>query len=206
MAQALLVSFTVTILLLCCCRCITGIFILPIRLLAKCSLLTWLSSKHFTCIGTVSISPAHMASVCRGDQLELICTTNRIFLEWSFSLISEGETSARTYSRILNILSGPAIPGLLVNSITFSFSRVSAQDTLPLISRLLINPVSAELNGTLVNCTDIFETLETASTLVRIINEDLIYGRLWKHKVISYLKFILILSSIINMRFPSYKI
>ena len=136
------------------------------------------------------ISPADVTSVCRGDQLELTCTTTGSLLRWNFSLISEGETTATTYSRILTTSSSLATPGLLVNSITVSFIRVSAQDALPLIAIALINPVSAELIGTLVSCTDI-DDLETASTLIRIVNEDLIFGRLQKLKVINCLKFIL---------------
>ena len=129
-------------------------------------------------IGIVSISPAHMASVCGGDQLELICTTTGNFLEWSFSLIPTGETTAMTYSRILTTLSADVSSLILANS-SFTFSRISAQNSLPLISGLLINPVSAEPNGIEVNCADI-ETSETASTLVKIINEDLIFGTLQK--------------------------
>ena len=68
---------------------------------------------------------------------------------------------------------------LQVNSTVFNISRVSAQNTLPLTSRLLISPVSNNLNGTEVNCTN-QETSETASTVVSIINEDLIFGRLQK--------------------------
>ena len=44
---------------------------------------------------------------------------------------------------------------LEVNSITFIFSRISVAGSLPLISMLMINPVTDELNGTLVNCTDV---------------------------------------------------
>ena len=116
-----------------------------------------------------------MASVCGGDQLELICTTTGSFLEWNFSLIPTGETNAMTYSRILTALSSSAdISPLILENSSFTFSRISAQNTLPLISRLLINPVSAEPNRIEVNCADI-ETSETASTLVQIINEDLIF-------------------------------
>ena len=134
----------------------------------------------------MTISPVDVTSVCRGDQLELTCTTTGSLLQWSF-LIPKGEMTATTYSRILTTSSSLAVPGLLVNSVTLSFIRVSAQNTLPLIATVLINPVSAELNGTLVNCSDIDET---ESTLVRIVNEDLIFGRLQKLKVINCLKFI----------------
>ena len=127
------------------------------------------------CIGTANISPSHMASVCRGDQLELICTTTGRILEWSFSLIPTGETTAVTYSQVLSTSSSfSAVTSVILVNSSFSFSRFSDQYALPLISRLLMNPVSAELNGIEVNCAD-RETSETASTLVQIINEDLIF-------------------------------
>ena len=132
------------------------------------------------CIGIASISPSHMVSVCKGDQLELICTTTGKFLEWSFSLIPTEETTAVTHFRHLSASSSFSAITLVLGNSSITFSRISAQYALPLISRLLINPVSAELNGTEVNCTDIVETSETASTLVQIINEDLIFGMLQK--------------------------
>ena len=51
-----------------------------------------------------------------------------------------------------------------------------------MISRLLINPATDELNGTLVNCTDVLAS-ETTSTSISIINEDLIFvGKLKEKK------------------------
>ena len=69
----------------------------------------------------------------------------------------------------LSTLSGfSAVTSVILVNSSFTFSRISAQYALPLISRLLINPVnvSAEPNGIEVNCADI-ETSETASTLVQ---------------------------------------
>ena len=120
----------------------------------------------------VTISPSQTASVCRGAQLELTCTTTGSLLEWSFLLVPEGEKTARPYARVLHSQSVPATSDLEVNSIIFIFLRISAEGSLPVISRLLINPVTDELNGTLVNCTDVLAS-ETTSTSVSIMNEDL---------------------------------
>ena len=125
------------------------------------------------------ISPPGIAPVCRGDQLELTCTVTGSFLEWSFSLIPEGETTARRYARVLHTTSIPATSQLVVNSITFTFSRTSAVNSLQLTSMLLIKSVNDGLNGTEVNCADV-ETSETVSTFVNILNEDQIIGRLQK--------------------------
>ena len=128
-------------------------------------------SSYFS-IGAVTISPSGTASVNEGDELELICTTTGIFLEWCFSLTPEGGTTARIYKRFLTT-SSPSnqTSQLQVNSITFTFSRISGQNSLPLVSRLLISPVSKDLNGTGVNRTDL-QTSERASALVYLKNQD----------------------------------
>ena len=72
---------------------------------------------------------------------------------------------------------------LELNSITFIFSRISVAGSLPLISMLMINPVTDELNGTLVNCTDVLLS-ETNSTSVSITNEVIIFeGKPTEHYV-----------------------
>ena len=118
-------------------------------------------------IGVV-ISPFEVVSVCSGGQLELTCTVDGAFLEWSFFLVPEGEV-ARRYSRILH--SGSATSDLEVNSITFTFLRISAEGSQPVVSRLLIAPVSDDLNGTEVNCTDVLPS-NTSSTHIKVINES----------------------------------
>ena len=116
-----------------------------------------------------------MVTVCNGDQLELMCTitdsidTSRL-LEWSFNLIPANATSYRIYNRVISSSSiSNQTRHIIVNSTTFTFSRVSAPNGFPLISKLLISPVSNSLNGTLVNCMDI-STSETATVLVIIFN------------------------------------
>ena len=119
-------------------------------------------------IGVV-ISPPEVASVCSGDQLELTCTVAETFLEWSVFLVPEGETMARKFFRIIH--SGSATSDLEVNSITFTFLRISAEGSQPVVSRLLIAPVSDDLNGTEVNCTDVLPS-NTSSTHIKVINES----------------------------------
>ena len=48
----------------------------------------------------------------------------------------------------------------LVSTSMITFSRLSGQDSLPLISRIVVNPVSIGLNGTVVNC---FEGISSTS-------------------------------------------
>jgi hypothetical protein len=123
----------------------------------------------------VMISPPGVASVCSGDQLELTCTTVTpgTFVEWSFFLVPEGETMARRYERFIHSVSVSATSDLEVNSITFTFSRISAEGSLPLISTIVIDPVSDSLNGTEINCTDVI-TSNTTSTYIEVINESVV--------------------------------
>ena len=125
--------------------------------------------------GAVLISPPGMVSVCNGDELDLTCTITGPILVWSFNLIPESATSPVRYELAISF-SSPSDQTLylMVNSTKFTISRVSAQSTSPLVSRLLINPVSNYLNETVVNCTDI--TSETTSIMIFIINGDLIHG------------------------------
>ena len=94
------------------------------------------------------ISPPGVAPVCDRDQLELTCTTTGNQLEWRFNVIRGNATTATEFSRIIGATgsASAAMSQLVVNSITFSFSRTSAEDSSPVMSRLLINSVSRSLN------------------------------------------------------------
>ena len=90
----------------------------------------------------MTISPPGIISVCNGDQLELMCnkTTGGI-LEWSFSLNPENVTNINNmrYDRVISSSSPEdQTSHILVNSIRFTFSRVSAQNSLPLVARLVV--------------------------------------------------------------------
>ena len=125
--------------------------------------------------GGAVISPPGIVSVCVGDDVTLMCNTTGRFLEWSFSLIPENETVSMRYSRALQPsgLNHLQVSEQRIGSTIFLYSRSSAENVLPLTSALSIGPVSEDLNGTVVNCTDA-TTSDTASTLINIINEELI--------------------------------
>jgi hypothetical protein len=63
------------------------------------------------------------------------------------------ETSATEFSRSISYISSTRSP-LTVNSTVFNFSRISAHNSMPLMSRLVISPVSNRLNGTVMICVD----------------------------------------------------
>ena len=126
------------------------------------------------------ISPPRIAPVCSGDTLNLTCTTTGRFLEWSFTLIPENETTPMRYTRSLQTY-GPKhlqIFEQVIASTMFIYSRNSAENSLPLMSTLSVSPVSDGLNGTVVNCTDV-TTSDTVSTIIIIVvlNEELILPR-----------------------------
>ena len=99
-----------------------------------------------------------------------MCNTTERFLEWSFSLIPNNETAPMRYTHALQH-SGPnhlQVSEQRIGSTTFLYSRNSAENVLPLTSTLSISPVSKDLNGTVVNCTDA-TTSDTASTMINVI-------------------------------------
>ena len=106
--------------------------------------------------------------MCSGDQLELMCTTTGMFLNWSYSLIPDGRVIQSTGQSDQNYV-------LTVNNTVFTIYRLSDPNSLPLMSRLLIRPVSDDLNGTVVTCVDL-EASISSSTIINIVDEDVIQG------------------------------
>ena len=88
-------------------------------------------------------------------------------------MVHEGEMTARLRMFIVTSFSPhDQTQSLRVNSTTtFTFSRSSVQNIVPLISRLIINATSDSLNRTVVTCSDV-ETSESASITIHIINEN----------------------------------
>ena len=117
----------------------------------------------------VEISPSPVAAVCQeGDQLELICTLSDIFLRWEFTVFPENASHT-----VIIISAGPSgiPPPLMISGSMITFSRLSGQDVLPLISRVTIASVSIGLNGTVVNCFEGSTSIDVvATTVIRIID------------------------------------
>ena len=117
----------------------------------------------------MEISPSGVASVCQeGDQLELMCTVSGMFQRWDFTVIL-GNGAVMNFMHS-NTADGPSgvPPPVTVNSTMFTYSRLSARDRLPLITRLIISSVSEGLNGVEVSCMDL-EASESTTTTIRII-------------------------------------
>ena len=58
-----------------------------------------------------------------------------------------------------------------VNSTVFTIMRTSAQGDSPLVSTLVVDSVSNNLNGTVVHCEDVSNSV-TASTTIHLFDES----------------------------------
>ena len=124
--------------------------------------------------GTAILSPSGVAPVCSGHQLELMCTITGDPLQWRFSVIRGDETTATEIRRSVNSI-GPVMSNLTVNSTVFNFSRISAHNSMPVMSRLVISPVNNRLNGTVMNCVDV-ESGDVASTTIIVGERGALQG------------------------------
>ena len=129
-----------------------------------------------TCTGMVTLSPMTVAPVCRvGDQLQITCTASVKFIRWNILQANEqGMLVEPVPAAQINSLDDNQMSQSTVNSSTFTFTRISAKRTLPLISMLSIDSVSIGLNGTAVNCSDVanLTTLTQASTTIQVIDNS----------------------------------
>ena len=115
------------------------------------------------------ISPSPVAPVCQeGDQLELTCnSTLGLDHQWLFTVVPENVSYTRAPVSSIGV-SGIPMP-LLISGSTITFSRLSGQFDLPLISRVTISSVGRGLNGTVVSCVEL-DTNLVATTTIRIID------------------------------------
>ena len=131
----------------------------------------------------MDISPSAVAPVCQaGDQLELTCTTTTgMFHRWEITVLSENIT----YTTTPITSTGPSgvPPPLTISTSTITFSRLSGQDSSPLISKIVINPISSGMNGTVVSCFEGSSSTESVATTTIQIIDPRQFGKipqLWK--------------------------
>ena len=126
--------------------------------------------------GVVELSPSGVAPVCQvGDQLELNCTSSGTVHRWEFTFFPGNITPTTT--PVTSAGTSGVSQSLTFSGSTITFSRLSGQNLLPLVSRAVVNPVSNGLNGVVVKCFEgISSTNSVATTVIRIIDS----GRLGK--------------------------
>ena len=103
-------------------------------------------------IGTsLRLSPSGIVSVCPGGQVLLTCKrTPGFILHWN---VSVPHVISATTQRIIV----PASPGVVLSphfKIGFTEFNVTRTSSSPLISQLLINNVTAEINGSTIYCSE----------------------------------------------------
>ena len=120
----------------------------------------------------VTLSPMMVAPVCHvGDPLQLTCTATVEYISWSVFRTSEQGTLEREINdELINSRDENQMAHTVVNSATFTFSRSSAQNALPLISTLSIDSVSIGLNGTVVQCSNVGNITISTLTTIQIID------------------------------------
>ena len=116
----------------------------------------------------MTLSPPGVAPVCSGDQLELMCTTTGRLLCWRIINVTRGLNYTYTLTRTIQatVLDEDAMTQLVINSTMFNFSRTSAQDSLPVMSKVVIGPVSSGLNGTVMNCVNLGTSSSSSTTII----------------------------------------
>ena len=115
------------------------------------------------------LSPSGEASVCPGDQLSFTCSTNLTFLEWNITTFQSG-TSRR---QIMTAISQSNVQ-LIINGHSFSITRTSDDGSYPIVSKLVIANVPADLtiNSTRIRCTgqEVGHPFTENSTSVAVIH------------------------------------
>ena len=115
--------------------------------------------------------------MCIGDQLELTCTItdSGSFVVILWNVTQTSATNPVSYDRtIFSSSPGGQTAQIMVNSDStmLTFSRVSSQNELPLVSRLSISPVQSDLN---VQCRDDM-TSDSSSVVISVTNGRPIQG------------------------------
>ena len=120
----------------------------------------------------VTLSPMSVAPVCRvGDPLQITCTASVQFIRRNIMVVNDqGMEEDITVSSNESRDPSPPPRERIPNSTRFTFSRISPEDYLPLITTQAIISTSIGLNGTVVHCVDAINPMTSASTTIKIID------------------------------------
>ena len=128
--------------------------------------------NDFIHVGVVMVVPSEIAPACNGEQLKVTCTITGSFLGWNITLV-HNETMI-SYIRIITS-DGPSSEQapVITNSTMIRFLRTSTERASPLISTVVINPISGTLNGSRVECTELPQGIsESSFTVVHVMEFD----------------------------------
>ena len=121
----------------------------------------------FRSIALTQSNPAGVVSVCPGEDLHFICSTNLSIIEWNITVVQSESGQADSRTKFVTDISPPST--LVVSGISFTLTRNSTLRSRPLTSIASIANVTAGSNGMIVKCTATEQlTSERESSLVTI--------------------------------------
>ena len=139
----------------------------------------------------LTLSPREVMWVCPGAQLAVTCSTDRKFLNWTITIPPSASDSGEAVdrSRLVTSATQAAIELLMVEMKQFNISITSTVDLFS--SVLSYTNATADLNGTVINCSDIGNSTaesDSSMVIVHITTADL--GRFtWTTIIMSKLIF-----------------
>ena len=106
-----------------------------------------------------------LVSVCPGETLNITCSTFRRFFEWNVTVFNQPGPTSRTRVVAPNIQFNPQI---IVDNKTFLVSSVNGSTTESgrITSTLLIMHITADLNRTEVECTELENSRDDAISVI----------------------------------------
>ena len=139
--------------------------------------------------------------MCTGERLVLTCSTNASLMQWSVTVPRYGTTETRLLQ-----YSGTAqrATPIVIGSITFDISRMLDESlTLPLVSTIISDGVTTDVNGTMVICSEIGTNSQLLASIHIIGSESKL--KMIIHKPLSGVEFpfLSIIVPVITIGLPS---
>ena len=119
----------------------------------------------------LTLSPHGVMWVCPGAQLDVTCSTDRRFLTWSVTIPPSASDSGEAVNRgrlFTSSTQANAIEPLVVEMKTFNISITSTVD--PFSSVLSYTNATTDLNGTVINCSDIGNSRTESNSSMVIVH------------------------------------
>ena len=111
-------------------------------------------------------------SVCPGEDLHFICSTNLSIIEWNITVLQSESGQAVSRTKLVSDISPPSM--LIVSGILITLTRNSTLRSRPLTSIASVANVTADSNGMIVKCTAIeHSTSERESSTITIDVTDI---------------------------------
>ena len=117
----------------------------------------------------LTLSPHGVMWVCPGAQLAVTCSTDRRFLTWSVTIPPSASDSGEAVTRNRTFSSSTQTVGpFMVEMKQFNISTTSTED--PFSSILSYTNATADLNGTVINCSDTGESEKESNSSMVIVH------------------------------------